>query len=45
MVPGGDRGAAVIICIVRVEVLVGVLAVLPVVLADKFIVKEREGSN
>ena len=45
IVPGGGRGAAVIICMVRVEVLIGVLVVLLVDPADEFIIKKRERSN
>ena len=40
IVPRGGRGVAVIICIVGVEVLIGVLVVLLVDLVDEFIVKE-----
>ena len=40
IVLGGGRGVAVIICMVGIEVLVGVLVVLPVDPADEFIIKE-----
>ena len=44
-VPGGGRGAAVIICMVGVEVPVGVLAALPVDPVDEFMVEERKRSD
>ena len=45
IVLGGGRGAAVIIYMVGVEVLIGVLVILPVDLIDEFIVKERKRSD
>ena len=45
IVPGGGRGAAVIIYIIGVEVLIGVLVVLLVDPTNEFIIKERERSD
>ena len=45
IVPRGGRGVAVIIYIIRVEVLIGVLVVLLVDLVNEFIIKERKRSN
>ena len=45
IVLGGGRGVAVIIYMVGVEVLIGVLVILPVDLVDEFIIKERKRSN
>ena len=45
IVLGGGKEVAVVIYIVGVEVLAGVLVVLPVDLVNKFIVKKRERSN
>ena len=42
---GGGRGVAVIICMVGVEVLIGVLVVLPVDLVNEFMVEERKRSD
>ena len=45
IVLGGGRGVAVIIYMVGVEVLIGVLVILPVDLVDEFIVKKRKRSD
>ena len=42
---GGGRGVAVIIYMVGVEVLIGVLVILPVDPVDEFMVKERKRSD